>query len=258
MEDELSALQKTSTWKLVPLPAGKNLVGCKWVYKVKAHYDGSLEHYKGYGIDYEETFVSVAKMTTIRTLITVAVVRSWPLYQMDVKNAFLNSHLTEEDSALFLLHTSAGFFALLLYVDDMIITGSDSSVISEVKQHLFRTFDMKNLGPLRYFLDDSTLYRELVGCLVYLTVIRPNLAYAVHVVSQFVFAHRSTHWAALVRILRYLRGTIFQDLLLFSTSSLDLVDYANSDWAGDVTNCKSTSGFCMFFGGSLISWENKK
>ena len=63
MEDELSALQKTSTWELVPLPADKNLVGCKWVYKVKTHYDGSLQRYKArlvakgffqeYGIDYE-------------------------------------------------------------------------------------------------------------------------------------------------------------------------------------------------------------
>ncbi|GMP43055.1 hypothetical protein CsSME_00012568 [Camellia sinensis var. sinensis] len=280
---------------------------------------------------------------------------------MDVKNAFLNGHHTEEvymrpppglhhssgqvcrlrralyglkqssrawydrfqtavtelgfypsasDSALFLRHTSAGFVALLLYVDDMIITGSDSSAISEVKQHLFRTFEMKDLGPLRYFLgievafspkgyflsqakyanevihragltdikvsdtpielnvklnsidgvplDDPTLYRELVGCLVYLTVTRPDFAYVVHVVSQFVSVPRSTHWAALVRVLRYLRGTIFQGLLLSSTSSLDLVAYADSDWAGDVTDRKSTSGFCMFLGDSLIPWKSKK
>ncbi|CAL5363984.1 unnamed protein product [Camellia sinensis] len=187
----------------------------------------------------------------------------------------------------------------------MIITGSNSSAISEVKQHLFRTFEMKDLGPLRYFLgievatspkgyflsqakyanevihragltdtkvsdtpielnvklnstdgaplDDLTLYREFVGCLVYLTVTRSNLAYAVHMVSQFVSAPRSTHWAALVRILCYLRGAIFQGLLLSSISSLDLVAYADSDWAGDVTNRKSTSSFCMFLVDSLIS-----
>ncbi|XP_028122790.1 uncharacterized protein LOC114319917 [Camellia sinensis] len=79
-------------------------------------------------------------------------------------------------------------------------------------------------------LDDPTSYREL-----------------------FVFAPRSTHWATLVRILRYLRGTIFQGLLLSSTSSLDLVAYADSDWAGDVTDRKSISGFYMFLGDSLIS-----
>lgn len=192
----------------------------------------------------------------------------------------------------------------------MIITGSDPATIAHVKQHLSHIFEMKDLGPLRYFLgievvfspkgyflsqakyanevihraglsdskssdtpielnmklnstdgvplDDPSLYRELVGCLVYLTVTRPDLAYAVHVISQFVSAPRTTHWAALVRILRYLRGSLFQGLLLSSTSSLDLVAYADSDWAGDVTDRKSTSGICLFLGDSLISWKSKK
>ncbi|KAF5958590.1 hypothetical protein HYC85_005815 [Camellia sinensis] len=173
---------------LVPLPIGKNLVGCKWIYKVKTHYDCSLERYKAhlvakgfspeYGIDYEEIFAPIVKMTTVCTLISVIAVCYWPFYQMDVKNIFLNGQLTEEvytrplpslyhsirqqtsrawydhfqiavtklrfhpcaqDSALFLFYTSVGFVALLLYVDDMIIPGSDSSAISEVKQYLFRT-----------------------------------------------------------------------------------------------------------------------
>lgn len=106
MDAELAALHKTLTWDLVPLPAGKNLIGCKWIFKVKTNSDGSLERYKArlvakgfsqeYGLDYEETFAPVAKMTTVRTLIAVAAVRCWPLFQMDVKNAFLNGHLTEE------------------------------------------------------------------------------------------------------------------------------------------------------------------
>lgn len=80
----MSILQKTITWELIPLPTSKNLVGCKWVYKV-THSNSSFEHYKArliakgfsqeYGIEYEETFAFVAKMTTIRTLIYVVVVR---------------------------------------------------------------------------------------------------------------------------------------------------------------------------------------
>ncbi|XP_028067321.1 uncharacterized protein LOC114270122 [Camellia sinensis] len=108
--------------------------------------------------------------------------------------------------------------------------------------------------------DDLTLYRELMDCLVYLIVTCPNLAYAVHVVSQFVSTPRSSHWAALLRILRYLCSTIFQGLLFSFTSSLDLVTDADADadWAGDVNDRKSTFGFYMFLGDSLISWKNKK
>lgn len=176
-----------------------------------------------------------------------------------VKIGFLSC---AHDSALFVCQSSSGPIILLLYVDDMIITDADSTGILEVKQHLLHEFEMKDLGPLSYFLGievaaspkgyllsqskyanevihraqltdnstaatpmelnaklstsdgaplhDPTLYRELVGCLVYLTVTRPDIAYAVHIVSQFVSAPRTPHRASLLRILRYIRGTIFQ------------------------------------------------
>lgn len=102
----LQALDKTHTWDLVDLPPGKSLIGCKWVYKIKTHSDGSVERQKArlvakgftqeYGIDYEETFAPVARLTSVRSLLAVAAVRKWGLYQMDVKNAFLNGDLTEE------------------------------------------------------------------------------------------------------------------------------------------------------------------
>jgi hypothetical protein len=81
-------------------------ITCKWVYKVKTHFDGSLERYKpclvarGFqqeqGRDYDETFALVAHMTTIRTLLAVASVREWCISQLDVKNAFLNGELRED------------------------------------------------------------------------------------------------------------------------------------------------------------------
>ncbi|KAK2370482.1 putative mitochondrial protein [Trifolium repens] len=106
MAEELAALQKTNTWDLVPLPTGKHAIGSRWVYKIKTKSDGSIERYKArlvakgfsqqYGMDYEETFSPVAKMTTIRTLIVVASIRQWHISQMDVNNAFLNGDLQEE------------------------------------------------------------------------------------------------------------------------------------------------------------------
>ncbi|WKA04854.1 hypothetical protein VitviT2T_022853 [Vitis vinifera] len=293
MKEELDALTKNHTWDLVPLPPGQSVVGCKWIYKIKTRSDGSVERYKArlvakgftqeYGIDYEETFAPVARISSVRALLAVAVARQWDFFQMDVKNAFLNGDLSEAvymqpppglsvesnkvchlrralyglkqaprawfakfrstifrlgytaspyDSALFLRRTDKGTILLLLYVDDMIITGNDLSGIQELKDFLSQQFEMKDLGHLSYFLgleithstdglyitqakyasdllsqagltdsknvdtlvelnahltpsrgkplSNPSLYRRLVGSLVYLTVTRPDISYAVH------------------------------------------------------------------------------
>ena len=82
MKEELDALSKNHTWDLVTLPPGKSVVGCKWIYKIKTHSDGSIEHYKThlvakgftqeYGIDYEETFAPVARISSIHALLAIA------------------------------------------------------------------------------------------------------------------------------------------------------------------------------------------
>lgn len=107
-------------------------------------------------------------------------------------------------------------------------------------------------------LRDPTLYRQLVGSLIYMTVTRPNIAYAVHIVSQFMTAPRSTHYAAVLHILRYVKGTMFHGLHFPFRESLKLQAYSDSDWAGDPTNRRSTTGYCFFLGNSLISWRSKK
>ena len=85
-------------------------------------------------------------------------------------------------------------------------------------------------------LSDPTLYRQLVGSLVYLTVTRPNISYAVHQVSQFMSAPRSTHYVAILHILRYLKGTLFHGLHFFAQSPLILRAYSNANWAEDPTD----------------------
>ena len=82
------------------------MVGCKWIYKIKTHSDGSIKRYKArlvakgftqeYGIDSEKTFASVARISYVRALLAVAATSKWDLFQMDVKNAFLNGNLSEE------------------------------------------------------------------------------------------------------------------------------------------------------------------
>ena len=192
----------------------------------------------------------------------------------------------------------------------MIITGDDMQGIQDLKHFLGRQFEMKDLGPLNYFLglevfsstngyyltqakytsdlisrasitdskivntpieyncllnshdgeslSDATFYKQLVGSLIYLTVTRPDISYAVHIVSQFMAAPRSPHYADVLRILQYLKDTIFDGLHFSSHSSLTLQAYSNTDWAGDPTDRRSTTGYCFLLGDSIISWRSKK
>ena len=98
----------------------------------------------------------------------------------------------------------------------------------------------------------------MVGSLIYLIVTRLDLAYVVHLVSQFMFAPRFTHYVAVLHILQYIKGTLFHGLHFSAQSSLELRAYADADWAGDPTDCRSTTCYCFLLGSSLISWHSKK
>jgi hypothetical protein len=103
MDEEMATLDVNATWELVALLKDKKAIGCKWVYKVKHNVNGSVSIFKArlvtkgyaqtYGIDYEETYSLVAKMTTIKVISVMAVVKEWSLHQMDVKNVFLHGNL---------------------------------------------------------------------------------------------------------------------------------------------------------------------
>ena len=102
-------------------------------------------------------------------------------------------------------------------------------------------------------MSNPSLYRRLVGSLVYLIVTRPDISYDVHQVSQYLSAPRSTHYAVVLRILRYLKGTFFHGLFYFAQSPLILRAFSNADWVGDLIDHKSTIGYCFLLGFSLIS-----
>ncbi|XP_071678378.1 uncharacterized protein [Lolium perenne] len=169
MDEEYQALKHNHTWHLVPAGAGKNVIDCKWVYKVKKCADGSIDRYKAllvakgfkqrYGIDYEDTFSPVVKATTIRLVLSIAVSRGWHLRQLDVKNAFLHGVLEEEAprawySRLSLKLQSLGFLAskadtslffynkgglsifMLIYVDDIVVVSSSEKAVDALLHDL--------------------------------------------------------------------------------------------------------------------------
>ncbi|GJT09394.1 ribonuclease H-like domain-containing protein [Tanacetum coccineum] len=105
MNLEMSALLENDTWELVELPFGRKALNSKWVWKLKFKSSGEIERYKARlvamgcaqkeGVDYEETFSPVVKMVTVRCVINLAVNQSWPIYQLDINNAFLYGDLDE-------------------------------------------------------------------------------------------------------------------------------------------------------------------
>ncbi|GAA0169681.1 transmembrane signal receptor [Lithospermum erythrorhizon] len=105
---------------------------------------------------------------------------------------------------------------------------------------------------------DVTKYKSIVGALQYVTITHPDIAYAVNKACLAMHAPTLENWQAVKRVLCYLKGSIDQGLLLQPSSTYDLLAYMDSDWVGCPTTRRSTSGFCIYMGKSLISWSSKK
>jgi hypothetical protein len=107
-------------------------------------------------------------------------------------------------------------------------------------------------------LDNPTEYRSLAGALQYLTLTRPHICFAVQQVCSFINAPTDVHMNLVKRVLRYLKGTIHHGLHISRSSSFDQVIYSYAHWAGCPDTRRSTSGFCAYLGGNLISWASKR
>nr|CAN63917.1 hypothetical protein VITISV_019573 [Vitis vinifera] len=341
MVGEMDALHSNDTWDLVVLPSGKSTVGCRWVYTVKVGPDGQVDRLKTclvgkgytqvYGSSYGDTFSPVAKIAFVRLFLSMVAMRSWPFYQLDIKNAFLHGDLAEEvymeqpldfvaqgesllvcrlcrslyglkqsprayttDHSVFYHHNSSGqCIYLVVYVDDITITGSDHNDLGKLKYLLGIEIAQSSSGVVlsqrKYALDileetcmldckpvdtlmdpnvklipgqeeplgDLGRYRRLVGKLNYLTIIRPNISFPVSVVSQFLQSPYDSYWDAVIRILRYIKSTPGQDVLYKNRGHTQVVGYTDADWAGSPTDRRSTFGYCVFIRGNLISWKTE-
>jgi len=107
-------------------------------------------------------------------------------------------------------------------------------------------------------LQDGSEYRSLAGALQYLTLTRPDLAYAVQQVCLFMHDPREPHMALIKRILRYVKGTLSSGLHIGTGSVQSLIAYSDADWAGCPDSRRSTSGFCVYLGDNLVSWSSKR
>ncbi|XP_062118419.1 uncharacterized mitochondrial protein AtMg00810-like [Humulus lupulus] len=199
---------------------------------------------------------------------------------------------------------------VLIYVDDIIVTGNDLKKLQDFTTQLNNIFSLKDLGPLHYFLgievhrdetglylsqakyikelltrtemlhlkqcstpmtvgkalsktdgdllQQPTLYRSVIGGLQYLTHTRPDLSFAVNKLNQYLQAPTTTHWSVAKRILRYLKGIINHGLHIKYSDQLNITGYSDADWACCPDDRKSVAGYCVYLGGTLVSWSSKK
>eukprot|EP00253_Pinus_taeda_P032314 PITA_32314 len=301
VNEEYHSLLANDTWDLVPLPKGRKLVRCKWVYRTKYGPDGKVDKHKarlvakGFsqveGIDYTETFSPVPKMNSIRLVLSLAASLNgksirWMLNLPScmgtcMKKSIWNNPLASSkqtpalcysDNTVYTKKVGNSLIILVLYVDDLILTGSDPNLINHVKSSPKKKFEMTDLGHLHYFLGlqvlqskegislsqskyacnilrhfhmedckpapspfqsgvklsvsctspevDATLYRQLVGKLLYLTHTRPDLSFAVGLVARFMQNPRESHWKAAKRILRYVREAEYRGAVEASREAL--------------------------------------
>ncbi|RVW44801.1 Retrovirus-related Pol polyprotein from transposon RE1 [Vitis vinifera] len=312
VQDEIDALEKNETWTITDLPVGKRPVGCKWIFTIKYKADGSVERFK-------------ARLVARGILLSLAVNQDWCLQQLDIKNAFLNGDLEEftkavlklgykqgqADHTLFVKKSHARKMAILIvYVDDIILSGNDMEELQNLKKYLSEEFEVKDLGNLKYFLGmevarsrkgivvsqrkyildllketgmlgckpidtlmdsqkklgiekestpvDKGRYQRLVGRLIYLSHTRPDIDFVVSTVSQFMHSPIEEHMEAVYRILRYLKMTPGKGLFFRKTENRDIEVYSDADWAGNIIDRRSTSGYCSFVWGNLVTWRSKK
>ena len=218
------------------------------------------------------------------------------------------------DHSLFTKIVGDDIAAILIYVDDLLITGNSSVLIQDLKATLHSNFKMKDLGDLKYFLgievlrsrngiilsqrkyalelisdcglggskpastplesgvklttveydeataktDDPlyanvTAYQRLIGRLLYLTTTRPDICFAVQVLSQFMQKPKVSHWEAALRLVRYIKGCPGQGILLSSKDNNELEAFCDSDWASCPNTRRSVTGYVIKLGNSLIS-----
>ncbi|XP_011004766.1 PREDICTED: uncharacterized protein LOC105111176 [Populus euphratica] len=256
MSDELITLEYNKTWTVIDLPRGKVVIACKYVYKTKFHANGSIERLKAQlvdkgfsqqaGIDYIETFSPVAKLVTFRVLLFVIAINGWSFLQFDVNNAFLHGDLEEEiymhkPPSYFIsgfnqvykffkslyglkqasrkgIHLSQRKYALDILADSGTLARKPLKLSFEQNFKLSKTSGVP--------LSDPSTYRRLIGHLLYLTIIKPNICYLVQILSQYIDTPMTTHLATAHRILHYIK--------------------------------QSVKGYCIFLSNSLISWKFKK
>nr|GFA74404.1 hypothetical protein [Tanacetum cinerariifolium] len=292
MQEELNQFEWLEVWELVPRPNKVMVITLKWIYKVKLDELGGILKNKaclvahGYrqeeGIDFEESFASVARLEAIRIFLAYATHKNMVVYQMDVKTTFLNGNLREkvyvsqpdgfvdQDNPNHVYKLKKALYEL----KQALRACSRGTFINQSKYALesLNKYGFESCDPVdtpmveKSKLDedkegkavDLSHYRGMIGTLLYLMASRPDLQFAICMYARYQSWPTEKHIHAVKRIFRYLRGTVNRGLWYPKDSSIALTAFADADHARCQDTRRSTSGSLQFLGERLISWSSKR
>nr|GEW87985.1 hypothetical protein [Tanacetum cinerariifolium] len=266
LTEELHQFDRLDVWELVDRPLCTNVINLKWLWKNKHDEENTVIRNKsrlvakGYaqkeGVDFEESFAPVARLKAVRLFIAYAAHKSFTIYQMDVKTAFLYGPLKED-----------------VYVNqpDGFVDPYHPDKVYRLKKALYglkqapkacigTPMATKHLSAdLSETLVDQTKYRSKVGALMYLTASRPVIMHATCYCARYQAQPTEKHLTAVKRIFRYLKDTIYIGLWYPKDTGFELTAFSDSDHAGCLDSRKSTSDGIQFLGSDkLVSWSSKK
>ncbi|KAH9726803.1 hypothetical protein KPL70_008430 [Citrus sinensis] len=267
MNEEMEALQKNATWELVSLPKGRKTIGCRWVFTIKLRADGSIDRNEVcklkkslYGLKQSPRawfgrFSATMKAAGYKQrddLSKMKALQEHLAAEFEMKDLgqlkyFLGIEVARSKSGIFL---SQRKYVLDLLTETGMLDCKPAETPMEMNHKLGI---LPNQTPT-----DKGRYQRLVGRLIYLSHTRTDIAYAVSIVSQFMHSPSEEHMDAVYRILRYLKCAPGKGLLFSKNNVSNIEGYTDSDWAGDQTTRRSTSGYFTFVEGNLVTWRSKK
>ncbi|GJU95221.1 retrovirus-related pol polyprotein from transposon TNT 1-94 [Tanacetum coccineum] len=188
------------------------------------------------GIDFEESFAPVARIEAIRIFLAYAAHKSFTVFQMDVKTAFLHGTLKE----------------------DVCVCQPEGFIYADHPSHVYKLknalYGLKQAPRACHAIK----YRSMIGALMYLTSSRPDIVHATCLCARYQAKPTEKHLKEVKRIFRYLRGTVNMGLWYTKDSGFELTGFSDADYAGCKDTFKSTSGGAQFLGEKLVSWSSKK
>ncbi|KAL4385296.1 hypothetical protein GQ457_15G029610 [Hibiscus cannabinus] len=236
--------------------------------------------------------------------------RAW-YYRIDSYFQKLGYQRCVNEATLYLKkEKNADLLVISLYVDDLLVMGSNDKAVSEFKLSMQKEFEMSDLGLMSYFLGmeinqskagifisqnkyaldvlkkfklesckgvdsplpsnlklskndgeklyDPSIFRSIVGSLLYMTATRPDLMFPATLLSRFLSSPTDVHLGVAKRVLRYVKSTLGEGLNYLKMDNVVLTGYSDSDWAGSLDDMKSTSGYVFNVGSGAICWSSKK